>query len=81
MFHKKIEYRRNMSHINKKIYYNYEHINDQTFFLFSFYKAFIKQIISKFLCNDIVNIIIDFIEPKKEEGDSYYYTIINLKLN
>ena len=35
----------------------------------------LKQIICNFLCNDIVNIIIEFIEPKKE--DNYNDTMVN----
>ena len=35
----------------------------------------LKQIICNFLCNDILNIIIEFIEPKKE--DNYNDTMVN----
>ena len=35
----------------------------------------LKQIICNFLCNDIVNIIIEFIEPKNE--DNYNDTMVN----
>ena len=57
--------RRRHTRVPKQNYYDNERINDQTLFLFLYHKVFVKQIISNFLCNDIVNIIIKFIEPKR----------------